>query len=1060
MQLTQTLLGYLNRVFNKDPAQVLAMQFTHQYPMTWQVQDGVLTTSVQNGLVSGNLTIDLTQYTFAQLVNYIAAQPGYITPYLAPSMANVSAAALLDASGSVTPSEPPQPMYAYTSVLWAYLECSAAELELAAAQIQNLPLEMSTTTADTIWLDTLGSYYKVPRNPGEEDSAYGPRIIASVLRPMSNNVAIEMAISTFTGQDTTVTDVVIPGVAGASYNSVYEHNGAIEYNAVYSPAYGLFDVEYGYDLLNGQDPTSFAQTISALINTLRAAGTHLRSLTLTGSNLSDALTPPTDSFGTIHVSAPFTDTLTAPTDSTSIIQANIAPFADTLTAPTDTNSADVELDVYQYTYSGGRSYNGVVAHEGGIFVLTPAPSIDWDLRGPSLDPSLTFTRASIGTYFNSQGVLQTAAANTPRFDWNPATGRPRGLLVEESRTNSLLYSQGFDNAAWSKSSSLSITTGAITAPDGSNTGFKLCDTDSGPTSVGHSMSQPVTSANAQSTYTLSVYAQAADRPYLVLRALSVSTTGNYFAGMFHLDTGACSASNVGTATGATASMQPVGNGWYRCSITGIADPAGTGGIDPTIFSPANSSASSIYVGTPGQGIYVWAAQLEAGAFATSLIPTTTAAVKRAQDVLTSTSFPWFNANAGTFAIEAAAMSTLAGGSSLVSFDDGANNGMMLYKPTAYASIAAYFGQGAVSVPGSISSGTPFRAAFAYSGIGLAVTPSGSPSIYRSDWQGNQLLYPTARTNISPAANNSAYGSHTLTATTGQAGPDGSTNAVLLTDSTTSAWQGIQHGSMTIVGATQYCYSAFVKPGTLRYVALYFDNGAGDGFSATFDLQAVAVTATNKNGTATNTASGIQSVGNGWYRIYITAALAASDTSGRCSFLTFNAANSGWFSAYAGNGSTVTVFGFQLEPGSTPTSYIPTTSASATAAADYSINATGLVTLAAAPVSGATMTWSGTGTDNLSGETLTASGQFIGTGNGSNAAFQLAVPSSLNAAACAGNAATSLGAVATGITPSNFSLGSARSDGFAFSGWLRRFTYANYTLNPTPLSQYTILSTVS
>lgn len=367
MLLTQTLLGFLNRVFNKDPAKVLAMQFTHQYPMTWQVQDGVLTTIVDNGGFGGNLTVDLIDYTFAELVNYLASQPGYITPYLSPTMATVSAAALLDASGSVTPDEGGGQLYAYTSVLWAYLEANAAELELAAAQIANLPLEMSTTTADTIWLDVLGTYYKVPRLPNEEDSAYGPRIIASVLRPMGNNVAMEIAISVFTGQDTTVTDVVLPGVTGHVYNAAFTHNSAIDYNAVSTPVYGLFDVEYGYDLINGQDPTTFAATITALINTLRDAGTHLRDLSLIGSALTDSLTPPTDGGAlvlSLDVEMVTTDTLTAPTDADSVIAVKLAATTDALISPADTAGMDLTI-IYNYEYNGIRTHNGAINYESG-----------------------------------------------------------------------------------------------------------------------------------------------------------------------------------------------------------------------------------------------------------------------------------------------------------------------------------------------------------------------------------------------------------------------------------------------------------------------------------------------------------------------------------------------------------------------------------------------------------------------------------------------------------------------------------------------------------------------
>lgn len=82
----------------------------------------------------------------------------------------------------------------------------------------------------------------------------------------------------------------------------------------------------------------------------------------------------------------------------------------------------------------------------------------WDIAGarPSLDLRfaenkslvdattgqnlVTFTRASEATFVNSQGQVQTAAIDAPRFDHNPTTGESLGLLVEEQRQNLLLNS--------------------------------------------------------------------------------------------------------------------------------------------------------------------------------------------------------------------------------------------------------------------------------------------------------------------------------------------------------------------------------------------------------------------------------------------------------------------------------------------------------------------------------------------------------------------------------------------------------------------------------------------
>lgn len=361
MKLTQTLLGYLHRVFNKDPAQFLALRLQYAGGLTWQVADGVLTTVVTGG-VGQNLSVDLSQYTLSGLALYLAGQAGYEIVYVDETGLSVqSSLILIDGSNDISLSNGDH-LYGYTSVLWSYLEAASSELEEAQTQIGNMLLQMSTTTGSGEWLDVIGSYYGVPRLSGELDPSYGPRIIAEVLRPRGNNVAIEAAINAYTGQAVTVTDVVLYTPQFPLYDGAILRDGSHVYGTTGKPIYGLFDVTYGYDLINGGDISTFEQTITDLINRLRDAGTHLRALVLSGSMLADSLVAPTDTGFSLAIGALFADDLTAPTDGLVFDASSIAPFSDALTAPADDESLTI---VYGYTYGGLRSYNSVILHMGG-----------------------------------------------------------------------------------------------------------------------------------------------------------------------------------------------------------------------------------------------------------------------------------------------------------------------------------------------------------------------------------------------------------------------------------------------------------------------------------------------------------------------------------------------------------------------------------------------------------------------------------------------------------------------------------------------------------------------
>ena len=50
-------------------------------------------------------------------------------------------------------------------------------------------------------------------------------------------------------------------------------------------------------------------------------------------------------------------------------------------------------------------------------------------------PYVTFTRSSTATYYGSDGLLKTASANEPRYDYDPVTLQLRGLLLDGAASN-------------------------------------------------------------------------------------------------------------------------------------------------------------------------------------------------------------------------------------------------------------------------------------------------------------------------------------------------------------------------------------------------------------------------------------------------------------------------------------------------------------------------------------------------------------------------------------------------------------------------------------------------
>lgn len=255
-------------------------------------------------------------------------------------------------------------------------------------------------------------------------------------------------------------------------------------------------------------------------------------------------------------------------------------------------------------------------------------------------PTPVFTRASSGRFVGSDGLIQSAANNEPRFDHDPITLACKGLLIEESRTNQCYNSNLLTTASWPLTGATITTTD--TAPDGS-AAFEVTETaaTSGHNiaSTGGATSTPATSITSGVTYTLSVFAK---KSVGSIDWIQITGTGIQFGtaqyANFNLATGAIG-NYTGVTSGTVPKMEQFPNGWYRCSITLTATATGAGNAVPVQFTNNTNTTTRgpSYLGSTANKVKVAMGQFEAGSFATSYIPNVASSgVIRSADVCSIT----------------------------------------------------------------------------------------------------------------------------------------------------------------------------------------------------------------------------------------------------------------------------------------------------------------------------------------------------------------------------------------------------------------------------------------
>lgn len=215
--------------------------------------------------------------------------------------------------------------------------------------------------------------------------------------------------------------------------------------------------------------------------------------------------------------------------------------------------------------------------------------------------------------------------NIPRIDYS--LGGCPNILLEPQRTNLALQSSSFDSApSWGYVNS-SVTANTTISPSGIQDADTL--TANGTSNQHYAVGTASGSVTSGVAYTMSVYMKKGTNNFAQLWL--TNTIGGMWAN-FDLNNGVVGSLGTTTGTPPTSAIQSVGNGWYRCIMT--FTPTTTAAVGPVIGIITSASSVRGETNTLSTSVFLWGAQLEAGAYATSYIPTTTASVTRNADSIT------------------------------------------------------------------------------------------------------------------------------------------------------------------------------------------------------------------------------------------------------------------------------------------------------------------------------------------------------------------------------------------------------------------------------------------
>ena len=263
------------------------------------------------------------------------------------------------------------------------------------------------------------------------------------------------------------------------------------------------------------------------------------------------------------------------------------------------------LDAFGLRDQRNRIYPALEASDGSTLSLAFTQMSNLTSSGFTLSRATGGGKVGTATYIDNTGYLVSASASMPRFEYDPTTLAPRGLLIEGESTNLLNLSETF------------ATSG------GTNNNWA----DTNLTRNSTNNTSPRNDATA-----LRVTASAANGTLISTTAIGTTAQRTLSVWLRRV-----------TGTGAIQYTLNNGTNWTTQAIT-------SSWVRYTFAATTAAQQVGFRIVANDDAIEIWGAQLEAGAAATSYIPTTTATVTRAADKLSMTdisTIQW-NQTAGTF----------------------------------------------------------------------------------------------------------------------------------------------------------------------------------------------------------------------------------------------------------------------------------------------------------------------------------------------------------------------------------------------------------------------------